>query len=253
MNSTQKHDIVGIGDTLIDVFIKLSVGHTEETAKGTELCIPYGAKIPFESATIVPGVGNSANACVAASRLSMKSALVTFLGKDTNGQSCLTHLQKENVSTEFITEEEGIPTNYHYVLWYGDDRTILVNHAEFTSRLPDIGTPTWIYLSSLGAHTKELHFSIAEYLKNHPDIKLAFQPGTFQLRLKHEIADLYKEVDVLCMNKEEAGEPLDIPTDDMKALLNGLEALGPHTVLITDGHLGSYMKYENSYFRSPFY
>lgn len=253
MNNTQKYDIIGIGDTLVDVFIKLSVGHTEETAKGTELCIPYGAKIPFESATVVPGVGNSANACVSASRLSMKTALVTFLGKDQNGEDCINHLTKEGVSSAFITQEEGVPTNYHYVLWYGDDRTILVNHAQFTSLLPDIGTPTWIYLSSLGAHTKELHFSIADYVKTHPEIRLAFQPGTFQLHLKQEIAELYAQVSVLSMNKEEAGELLDMPLDNIRDLLDGLEALGPKTVLITDGHMGSFMKHENSYFFMPIY
>ena len=183
----------------------------------------------------------------------MKTALVTFLGKDENGQKCIDQLQKENVSTAFITQEENIPTNYHYVLWYGNDRTILVKHAEFTSLLPDIGSPQWIYLSSLGTHTKELHFAIAEYMQKHPDVRLAFQPGTFQLNLKQELSDLYKEVDVLCMNKEEAEELLDVHTEDMKELLNGLEALGPHTVIITDGHIGSYMKHENTYFSMPIY
>ena len=102
----------------------MSIGHTQETAKGAELCIPYGAKIPFESATIVPGVGNSANACVSAARLGMKSALVTFLGNDDNGKDCIAHLTKEKVASEFIITQNEFPTNYHYVLWYGDDRTI---------------------------------------------------------------------------------------------------------------------------------
>ena len=247
------YDIIGIGDTVIDAFIKLSVGHTQETAKGTELCLPYGAKIPFESVTVVPAVGNSANAVVSASRLGLKSAIVTFLGKDDNGQDCLERLTKEGVGTEFITQEEGKPTNYHYVLWYGSDRTILIKHAEFVSLLPNIGSPKWLYLSSLGAHTKDLHFKIADYKKEHPEIKLAFQPGTFQLHLKNELADLYKEVDVICMNKEEAEELLGIGGESIKKIMDGLQALGPKTVILTDGSLGAYMKYENTYFTMPLY
>lgn len=253
MNNENQFDFIGIGDTLIDAFIKISTGHTQETAKGAELCIPYGAKIPFDDVTVIPGVGNSANACVSASRLGMKSALVTYLGDDKDGQDCIDHLVKDGVATNFISKEAGTPTNYHYVLWFGDDRTILVKHAAFKSDLPDIGTPKWLYLSSLGSHTKELHFKIAEYKKAHPEVNLAFQPGTFQLHLKNELADLYKVTDVVCMNKEEAEELLDTYTDDMKVLMDKLEAMGPHTVIITDGHKGSYMKYQNSYFNMPIY
>jgi ribokinase len=36
-------------------------------------------------------------------------------------------------------------------------------------------------------------------------------------------------------------------------LLDGLEALGPKTVIVTDGHAGAYMKYENTYFNMPIY
>lgn len=253
MNNNSQFDFIGIGDTLIDAFIKISTGHTQETAKGAELCIPYGAKIPFDDVTVIPGVGNSANACVSASRLGMKSALVTYLGDDKNGQDCIDHLAKDGVATDFISREAGTPTNYHYVIWFGDDRTILVKHAAFKSDLPDIGTPKWLYLSSLGSHTKDLHFKIAEYKRAHPEMMLAFQPGTFQLHLKNELADLYKVTDVVCMNKEEAEELLDTYTDDMKVLLDKLGEMGPHTVIITDGHKGSYMKYENSYFNMPIY
>ena len=39
----------------------------------------------------------------------------------------------------------------------------------------------------------------------------------------------------------------------MKKLLDALENLGPKTVIITDGHAGAYMKYENTYFSMPIY
>lgn len=246
-------NFVAIGDTVIDAFIRLEVGHTQETAQGVELCIPYGAKVPFESATVVPAVGNSANAAVSAARLGVASALVSFLGDDVHGDECLQRLQSEKVDTRFVSKEAGKPTNYHYVLWYGDDRTILIKHAPFTVKLPDIGSPLWVYLSSLGEHARELHFEIVEYKKTHPDIKIAFQPGTFQLHMKHDLDELYKVTDVLCVNKEEAQELLESDEHDIKALLDGLEALGPHTVIITDGHAGAYMKYENTYFNMPIY
>jgi sugar/nucleoside kinase (ribokinase family) len=137
-----------------------------------------------------------------------------------------------------------LPTNYHYVLWYGDDRTILIKHAPFAAKLPDIGNPKWIYISSLGEHARDIHFEIAEHKKSHPDTKIAFQPGTFQLKMKRDLDELYKE---------EAQGLLDTDEHDVKKLLDGLEAVGPRTVIITDGHAGAYMKSENTYFNMPIY
>jgi len=251
----KSYDIIAIGDTVVDVFIKLDIGHVQETATGAELCLPYGTKVPYVSATPIPAVGNSANAAVSASRLGLSSALIAFLGKDEHGEECLARLKEEGVDTKFITQEDGKQTNYHYVLWHGDDRTILIKHSDFLEKLPDnLTPPKWIYLSSLGAHTEEFHDEITDYIEKHPDVKLAFQPGTFQLKIHDELIDLYKRIEVICMNKEESQEVLKSPDEhDIKILLDGLEALGPKTVIITDGHSGAYMKYENTYFNMPIF
>lgn len=251
----KSYDIIAIGDTVVDVFIKLDIGHVQETASGAELCLPYGTKIPYISATPVPAVGNSANAAVSASRLGLSSALIAFLGEDDHGEECLARLKEEGVDTRFITQEAGKPTNYHYVLWHGEDRTILIKHSDFFEKLPDnLTPPKWIYLSSLGAHTEKFHDEITDYIEKKPDVRLAFQPGTFQLKIHDEIIDLYKRIEVICMNKEESQEVLKTPDEhDIKILLDGLEALGPKIVIITDGHNGAYMKYENTYFNMPIY
>lgn len=254
----KSYDFIAIGDTVMDVFIKLSVGHVQESAVGPEFCIPYGSKIPYDNATLVPAVGNSANASVSASRLGLSSALISFLGHDEHGAQCLARLQKENVSTEFITQEDGKPTNYHYVLWYEDDRTILIKHSDFYEKLPEnLVPPKWIYLSSLGAGTETFHDEIIRYVQNHPEVKLAFQPGTFQLKMGMKLAELYSHTEVVCLNKEEAQDLLkDRAIDDehdIKKLLDGIESLGPKISIITDGHLGAHMKYEKTYFSMPIY
>ncbi|MCF7843327.1 carbohydrate kinase family protein [Candidatus Gracilibacteria bacterium] len=253
MENKTEFDFISIGDTVIDAFIKLSEGHIQESAHGSEICLPYGAKIPFDDVYILPAVGNSANAAVSAARLSLKTGIITSIGNDTYGQDCITQFTKDNVATDFIRKEDGKKTNYHYVLWKGVDRTILIKHEEFTPSIPEIGSPKWMYLSSLGKHTLPFHFDIIAYLDSHPEVNFAFQPGTFQLAYGHEIVDLYKKTTVVCMNKEEAEGLLDMEGADMIKLLDGLEAFGPKTVIITDGHQGSYMKYENSYFNMPIY
>jgi sugar/nucleoside kinase (ribokinase family) len=253
METKQEFDFIAIGDTVVDAFIRLSIGHLQETAHGREICIPYGMKVPFDDVYILPAVGNSANASVSAARLGLKSALLTSLGKDAHGDECLAQLTKEGVATDFVRQEEGKKTNYHYVLWKEDDRTILIKHEEFTPLIPEIGKPKWLYLSSLGKHTLPFHYDLIEYVKNNPEIKLAFQPGTFQLGFGAQLADLYKCTEVVCMNKEEAEQLLSHEGATIKELLDGLHALGPKVILVTDGPHGAYMKYDNSYFSMPLY
>lgn len=248
------YDFVAIGDTVIDAFIKLEDAEELVNHGTREICMPFATKLPYESVEVIPAVGNSANAAVAVARLGLKSALVTHLGSDDNGKLCLKRLEDEKVAHDFISVEEGQKTNYHYVLWYNHDRTILVKHEAYKYELPDIGEPKWLYLSSLGASTLEYQLKIAEYLKTHPSIQLAFQPGTFQLQAGVEkLKDIYTRSKVFFCNVEEAELVLGMNTLGTEELLKRVRALGPEIVVITDGPKGAYA-YDgtNSYFQPPY-
>ncbi len=248
-----EHDVIAVGDIVIDAFIKLNIGHIEEGARGSEYCIPFGAKVPYEEVDVIPAVGNSPNAAVSCARIGVRTGLVSFVGNDRHGQDCIDQLKKEGITTEFINIEEGKNTNYHYALWYKDDRTILIKHTPFTSHLPNIGKTKWIYLSSLGEHAMDLHHEILKYLKENPETKLAFQPGTYQLKLFKELEEFYNRADVICMNKEEAQEILNTDSHDEKELLDGLQKINSKTVIMTDGSKGCFLKYDGVYFFMPAY
>jgi len=187
MNTNSKIDFLAVGDIVIDAFIKLKGAHVHSgiDTPGAELCVTFGDKIPYESVDVLNAVGNSPNAAVSASRLGLNTALVTNIGDDVYGKDCLAQLAKEKIITDYVTIEAGKKTNYHYVLWFGVERTILVKHTEFDFKFPAFeGTEiSWMYLSSLASNSLPYHLEIAEYLKNHPETKLAFQPGTFQINL----------------------------------------------------------------------
>ncbi len=237
------YDFIAIGDTVTDAFIKLKDAQVscDVNKEHCTISMAFGDKVPYESVEVVPAVGNSANAAVAASRLGLKAALVTHLGKDMHGEEALVRLSQEKVGKEFISNEEGKKTNYHYVLWYGDDRTILVKHENFSYQLPDLGEPKWLYLSSLGENTLEYHMEIAEYLKIHRGVSLAFQPGTFQLKLGTEkLKDIYARTKIFFCNVEEAERVLGLDTLGIEELLKRVKALGPEIVVITDGPRGAY-------------
>lgn len=252
-------DFIAIGDTVVDDFIRLKDAsvHCKINNEDCEICLRFGDKVPFESSTIVYGVGNSANAAVCAARLGLTSGMVTNIGADQNGDKILGNFLAEQVDTSYIVQHSGVPTNYHYVLWYEDERTILVNHHQYPYRFPDdLPEPKIMYLSSLASGTESYHDSIAEYLEAHTNIFFCFQPGTFQIKLGAErLKRLYARANLYVVNKEEAQRILSLPetADDVSSLMHGLAALGPKTVIISDDRNGAYALHNGEERHLPMY
>ena len=232
-------DFTAIGDTTVDEFIKLKEAHIhcDINHEDCTISMKWGDKIPFDSSTLVPGVGNAANAAVAAARLGLSSGFVSNVGKDRFGEEILAMFAREGVDTTYIAVNKNISTNHHYVLWYEAERTILIRHEAYPYRIPEhLEAPKWIYLSSLGENAEAFHHEFANWLTAHPETKLAFQPGTFQIKMgKEKLAALYAAAEVVACNKEEAETILEIGETDIRELLEKMRALGPKIALITDG------------------
>ncbi len=240
---SKKIDFLAIGDIVTDAFIKLKDAHVTCSVNqdNCEICMKFGDKIPFESVDVIAAVGNSANAAVSAARLGLNAALISDIGGDIYGKECLDNLKKDKVISKYVTAHKGMITNYHYVLWFGDERTILVKHQDYPRKLPTFPEPKWMYLSSLGGNSEQYHHEIANYLTKHPQVKLAFQPGTFQMSLGLEkLAEIYKRSDIFFCNKEEAQRILKTQESDIKKLMQMLREKGPKLVVLTDGPHGAY-------------
>lgn len=255
-------DILCIGDTVVEPFIKLEKAevHCNVDNSGCTITLPFGAKIPYESATVCAGVGNSANAAVAFARLGLSTAIATELGDDENGKLCLENFRKEKIATYAIGIHKGIPTNYHYVLWYPPERTILVKHNTFPKKLiesefaPNKVPPKYIYLSSLPADSLVYHQEIIEFLKKYRGIRLVFQPGTFQMKLGVEtLKPIYNMSYVFIVNKEEAQYILNSNDTEPQKLLEKIQKLGPEIVCITNGPEGAYMRANGKNYFIPAY
>ena len=120
------HDFVGIGDITTDAFIRLKDAelHCDIKHEQCQICLRFADKVPYESVTVVPAVGNAPNASISAARLGLKSAIVTNLGTDQNGAEALARLQENGVGINFVKQHPEHKTNYHYVLLYQNYLTI---------------------------------------------------------------------------------------------------------------------------------
>jgi 2-dehydro-3-deoxygluconokinase len=241
----QPLEFLAVGDIVTEPFIRLKDARVncKINNEECEICMRWGDKIPYESSTLVAAVGNASNAAVAAARLGLSSALRAYVGDDQHGKECLEVLKKEKVDTSYMVTEPGKHTNYHYVLWYEDQRTILVKHEEFSYAVPELAaSPKWFYLSSLAANSTAYHAALIELLEKHPETKLAFQPGTFQMKLPREtVKPVYERSAIFFCNKQEAERILTLPSGtDTRELLRQLKNLGPSIVVITDDTRGAY-------------
>lgn len=254
----RKYDLVSIGDCTIDAFIKLHEAsvHCNLDGQRCQLCMSFADKVPYESLTVIPAVGNAANVAVGASRLGFHSALFSAVGADRNGIDILDVYRKEDVSTEFIKVNRNKPTNYHFVLNFKAERTILVKHQNFEYANPALidKRTDWIYFSSIGEHSLPLHHKLADYLKKHSNVRMGFNPGTFQLHFgAKKLKEIYKHTYVLFVNREEAGRILNVKKLDIAPLFRKLHLLGPKIVVITDGPKGAYASDGNTgYFMPPY-
>lgn len=253
-------EVLSVGDVVTDAFIKLldkeeKVEHEKNGA--VFLAIPFGTKIPFDHAEVVEGVGNAGNAAVAMARLGLESGFVTNVGSDQYGRDMIASHEKNRVDTRFMHINHGKKSNYHYVLWYKDERTILIKHEEYDYHWPRfrvIDIPRWIYFSSISEHAIEYHDQISAWLEAHPTVKLAFQPGTFQIEAGTErLKKIYERSEVLAVNREEATTISKGDHHDINDLFDKLHALGPKIVLISDGHAGAYASDGRQRFKMPIY
>ncbi len=258
-------DFLAIGDIVTEPFIRLREAEIITKPDGAqELAMSWGDKIPYDYAIPMPAVGNAANAAVSAARLGLKSGLNAYVGKDALGDECLTTLASNGVDTRYMVQEDGKETNHHFVLWYESDRTILVKHTEFDYQPPAIPpttangpstSPKWIYLSSLSEHSLPFHLKLEEFFAQHPESKLTFQPGTFQMNMGVEaLKAIYERSELFVVNKEEAERILKLtPHEEIPTLLKGLKALGPKIIAITDGTHGAYAFDGNEMLVVPMY
>ncbi|MBA3758079.1 carbohydrate kinase family protein [Candidatus Saccharibacteria bacterium] len=253
-------DVLAIGDVVTDAFIKLfdDRAYTFENDHGKFLAMPFGSKVPFDYAEVIEAVGNAANAAVSFERLGLQSGLISNVGSDQFGRDMIVKLEKEKVDTRFVHVNKDKISNYHYVLWYKEERTILIKHEEYEYKWPrfrETDIPKWVYFSSISKNAlDEYHDFVADWLVDNPEVKLALQPGTYQLEAGVErLKELYARTEVLVLNREEAVQVTKGNYDDIHDLISRLHSYGPKIICVTDGPAGAYASDGENRYKMPPY
>ncbi len=256
----KKIQVLSVGDIVTDAFIKLldDQAYTYVDEHGTKtLAMKFGTKLPFDHVEVMQAVGNASNAAVAFARLGLDTAFETNVGGDQEGRDMIAQLNTEGVDHRFVHINPDKKSNYHYVLWYKEERTILIKHEEYDYHWPHFrpdDVPEWVYFSSISDHAMPYHDQMADWLEANPSVKLAFQPGTFQMEAGVErLKRLYARTEVVILNREEAVFVTGGNYDDIHDLMNRLHGYGCKIVVVTDGPAGAYASDGQNRYKMPLY
>lgn len=238
-------DLLTIGDATIDTFMTPLESETLCTIdkKQCLIAFAYGEKIPVKNLEFTIG-GNAANNAVGTRRLGVTSSIVLTLGDDSVGGMVVEKLKNEGVDLTYVVQQPGSSSNYSTIINYSGERTIFVYHAprsyEFPVQLP---TAPWVYLTSMGESFKPFYNHFIEWLIKNPNVKLAFNPGSWQIRGGIEaIGKVISLTHLIFVNREEAEKLTNFGASvgREKELLVALSNLGPKICVITDGANGAF-------------
>lgn len=248
-------DLLSIGDATLDVFMTPTETETlcRLDTKECFIAFSYGNKIPVKNLEFSIG-GNAANNSIGAKRLGVNSAIVLTLGQDSVGDMILQRLKSEGVDPTYIVSQPGTDSNYSTIINYQGERTIFTYHAprsyEFPIKLP---APGWVYLTSMGEAFRPFYNHLTEWLLKNPNVKLAFNPGSWQIRGGlPAIEQIMKLTHLIYVNREEAETLTSFKGESdgrEKELLQALENLGPKISVITDGSNGAFAYNGQTFFK----
>ncbi len=235
-------DVIAIGDVTLDTFVGIKDAtvtcsiHKEDC----KLCLSYADKIPVTSFE-QKSAGNAGNVAVSWARLGLRSAIYTHIGDDEPGLKIKRSLAREGVMMKYVHVDSGKPSNNSIVLNFQGERTILVYHHPRDYAIPKLEVTRWMYYTSAAPEHHKLQEEVVRTIRGlHGKMKLAFNPGTHQLKLGlKKLSPVLALTSVLCINKEE-GERLVGKKLDSIALMHVLKKSGPEIVVVTDGPNGAY-------------
>jgi sugar/nucleoside kinase (ribokinase family) len=239
-------DLLSIGDASYDVFLTPIESETlcRLDERKSFICLGYGDKIPVREIEFTVG-GNAANNAVGVRRLGVKVANVLTLGGDAIGGGIIQKLKDEGVNTTFVIIQPTSKSNYSTIISYMGERTILSYKSprsyEFPVKLPKA---PWVYLTSMGDTFQPFFNHLYEWLILNPEVHLAFNPGSRQLRAGFDaIAKMISRTKILFVNRQEAEGLVNFSGSEGKEreLLNALIKLGVACPVVTDGENGSFV------------
>lgn len=236
------YDVITFGSATWDIFLNSDDSHIVEHKKfsiNKGICFNLGFKIDVDNINFASG-GGGTNTAVSFEEQGFKIAFCGAVGSDISGKEVIHRLKERGIDTSLVVETDSKPTNHSVVLNTASnkDRTILVYRGA-SEALTKKTIPwkklnaKWFYLAPLSGKLGNLTEDIVNFAKVN-GIKVAFNPGNYQLKMKN-IARIISKVDVLLLNQEEASDLTKIPFKQEAKIFKAIDKMCPGIAVMTKG------------------
>lgn len=251
-------NLITIGDAMIDtnVFIDDATLQCDVNQQNCQLCLNFAEKIPVTDSFQTIG-GNAANVAMATAKLGLTTAILTVVGNDTNGKIIQDGLEKQFVNTDLLSFDKKVKTRYSVILNFKKERTVLAYYQKRGQDLPkNLPETDWIYYTSLSDGYELLQEKLLKFLTSHKSVRLAYNPGSVQIKNLNLVKEVMLQTDILIVNLEEAKKILNTTAGKEKntnVLIHELLALGPKEVVITNAAEGAWAGNTENIWHSPIF
>lgn len=241
------YDIITFGSATQDIIVKpkslTSLKYDKESLGSGEVCFPLGSKIDIDEIHFNSG-GGGTNVAATFAKQGFKTAFCGVVGKDIAGKEIVVELKKLKINVNLISETDKKPTNHSIVILGGNrERTILVYRgaAELMGKenIPWKKLKTkWIYLAPLSGLAAKAFEDIVMFAMQNK-IRIAVNPSIAQLSLpKEKLEAVFKKVDILILNQEEASFLTKIPFENEKEIFREIDKICSSVAVMTKGGEG---------------
>jgi len=232
-------DILTIGDVCIDLYMKVEETEVSEDNDPIRprICFYHGSKIPVKS-EMSNIAGNAVNVSMATTKLGLKTAIYAETGDDEEAERIVKELSEAGVITEYLHKNKDSQTGVNPVIVFRGERTIFSHHEVRPYKMRGWPKPKWVYYTSVNPGFKPFQEELVKYLKQNPDVGIAFNPGTFHMKAGlDELKNMLEVSHVLFVNKDEANRFVGLGT--LEEVHQKLQNLGPKLTVITEAKNGS--------------
>ena len=203
--------------------------------------LQIGTKADIDRVSFEVG-GGGTNSATTFARYGHEPVFIGNIGRDSAGEAILACLDEEGIDSSYVYYAPRKKTGCSVILLdtKSGERTILTHRgasAKFDNLNPkdlDEIKPDWLYITTLRGDLKTLE----KFLKKAKELKakVMFNPGKLEIEHQKKLLELLKYVEVLLVNKKEAGEL--VGGTNLRELLEKLKGYCP-VVIITDGGMGA--------------
>ncbi len=258
-------DVITIGTGTRDVFLESKLFRIIRAPKhlkklgfptGEALALAAGAKIEVAPPIFTVG-GGAANAAVTFARQGFKAAALMKLGADENGDSVISAMKRERVAAFPLMDKKDITAYSAILLSPTGERTIL-NYRGASEDMKASEVPyaklraRWAYFVP-GRIPLPVIFSITKRLQKQGTM-LAMNPSKHYLEMgPKKLAPLFKMLDVVIMNREEAAYLTGCDYAKEKEIFKNLDKMVRGVAVMTDGPRGVLVSDGRTMYRAGIY